>query len=112
MSSLAHPAPEPARRAILRGRRRDRRRVVAPAIAEEAGVDAPAAPAVPAKGAILVTGANSGVGLSAAKQLAAKARPSSSRAAPRPRARTRARGRPRESPGRVPRRPQGRRAAR
>ena len=65
-------ASEPARRAILGGVAATVGAWSLPAIAEEAGVDAPAAPAVPAKGAILVTGANSGVGLSAAKQLAAK----------------------------------------
>ena len=65
-------APEPARRAILGGVAATVGAWSLPAIAEEAGVDAPAAPAVPAKGAILVTGANSGVGLSAAKQLAAR----------------------------------------
>ena len=60
--------PEPARRAILGGVAATVGAWSFPGVAEEAASAAPA----PARGAILVTGANSGVGLSAAKQLAAR----------------------------------------
>ena len=63
-------APEPARRAILGGVAATVGAWSLPSFAEDAA-EAPTPPP-PAKGAILVTGANSGVGLSAAKQLAAK----------------------------------------
>jgi len=63
-------ASEPARRAILGGVAATVGAWSLPAFAEDAA-EAPTPPP-PAKGAILVTGANSGVGLSAAKQLAAK----------------------------------------
>ena len=64
--------PEPARRAILGGVAATVGAWSFPGVAEEDASASFAASSAPARGAILITGANSGVGLSAAKQLAAR----------------------------------------